>query len=131
MGKYDFIKIGNLLYWHDSDNGISDGAYRVVSAPEKIEEDSIILIATDDSEAEVYSAELPLISRTVSYKEDFRQWKEKREAEGMKFYNYLSEVIETDCDLAVGDKGAFTNDFGVGFGPLEVLAFGNPWNGSR
>lgn len=21
MGKYDFIKTGNLLYWHDPDNG--------------------------------------------------------------------------------------------------------------
>lgn len=34
MGKYDFIKTGNLLYWHDPDNGLSDGAYRVISAPE-------------------------------------------------------------------------------------------------
>lgn len=33
MGKYDFIKTGNLLYWHDPDNGLSDGAYRVISAP--------------------------------------------------------------------------------------------------
>lgn len=34
MGKYDFIKTGNLLYWHDPDNGLSDGAYRVISASE-------------------------------------------------------------------------------------------------
>ena len=26
MSKYDFIKQGNLLYWHDPDNGLSDGA---------------------------------------------------------------------------------------------------------
>ena len=38
MGKYDFIKTGNLLYWHDPDNGLSDGAYRVISAPENMEE---------------------------------------------------------------------------------------------
>ena len=37
MGKYDFIKTGNLLYWHDPDNGLSDGAYRVISAPENME----------------------------------------------------------------------------------------------
>ena len=45
MGKYDFIKTGNLLYWHDPDNGLSDGAYRVISAPENMEDDSIILIS--------------------------------------------------------------------------------------
>ena len=38
MGKYDFIKTGNLLYWHDPDNGLSDGAYRVISAPENMED---------------------------------------------------------------------------------------------
>ena len=46
MGKYDFIKTGNLLYWHDPDNGLSDGAYRVISAPENMEDDSIILISS-------------------------------------------------------------------------------------
>ena len=25
MGKYDFIKLGNLLYWHDPDSGLSNG----------------------------------------------------------------------------------------------------------
>lgn len=24
MGKYDFIKLGNLLYWHDPDSGLSN-----------------------------------------------------------------------------------------------------------
>lgn len=55
MGKYDFIKTGNLLYWHDPDNGLSDGAYRVISAPENMEDDSIILISSGTSEAEVLS----------------------------------------------------------------------------
>ena len=53
MGKYDFIKTGNLLYWHDLDNGLSDGAYRVISAPVNMEDDSIILISSGTSEAEV------------------------------------------------------------------------------
>ena len=34
MGKYDYIKNGNLLYWNDPHNGKSDGEYKVVSAPE-------------------------------------------------------------------------------------------------
>lgn len=46
--KYDFIRQGNLLYWQNQDNGLSDGAYRVISAPENIEENSIILIANCD-----------------------------------------------------------------------------------
>ena len=89
MSKYDFIKQGNLLYWHDPDNGLSDGAYRVVSAPEEIEEDSIILIATDSSEAEVLASELSPISTPISHKDEFMRWKKKREAEGMVFFNRL------------------------------------------
>ena len=131
MSKYDFIKQGNLLYWHDPDNGLSDGAYRVVSAPEEIEDDSIILIATKHSEAEVWASELSPISTPISHKDDFMRWKKEREAEGMEFFDRLSEVMETDSDLAVGDMVAFTNDYGVVFGPKEVLAFRKPWNGGR
>ena len=29
MGKYDFIKTGNLLYWNDPDNGISSGVTKL------------------------------------------------------------------------------------------------------
>ena len=43
MSNYDFIKAGSKVFWHD---------------PEEIEEDSIILIASDYSEAEVFAAEL-------------------------------------------------------------------------
>ena len=39
-------------------SGLSDGVYQVVDVPEEIEEDSIILIASDYSEAEVFAAEL-------------------------------------------------------------------------
>ncbi len=65
-----------------------------------------------------------------SYKEDFLRWKEEREAKGKVFYNRLSEVIDTDNDLSVGDMVAFTNDYGVVFAPHEVLAFDKPedWN---
>ena len=44
-------------------------------------------------------------------------WKKEREAEGMEFFSRLSEVMETDSGLAVGDMVAFTNDYGVVFGP--------------
>ena len=37
MGKYDFIKLGNLLYWHDPDSGLSNGVYQVASIPENVE----------------------------------------------------------------------------------------------
>ena len=57
MSKYDFIKKGNIVYWNDPE-GISDGEYKVISVPEEIEDDSIILIASDSSEAEVFPAEL-------------------------------------------------------------------------
>ena len=112
MGKYDFIKTGNLLYWHDPDNGLSDGAYRVISAPENMEDDSIILISSGTSEAEVLPSELSPINTGRSHKEDFLRWK-------------------AEDDLAVGDMVAFTNDYGVVFGPQEVLAFRKPWNGDR
>lgn len=131
MGRYDFIKTGNLLYWNNPDNSLSDGAYRVVSAPEHIEDNSIIRIATDTLGTEVLPSELSPISTGISHKEDFLYWKMEREAEGMEFYNSLSEVMDTDNDLAVGDMVAFTNDYGVVFGPMEVLAFRKPWNGDR
>ncbi len=85
MGKYDFIKLGNLLYWHDPDSGLSNGVYQVASIPENIEEDSVILIASDTSEAEVFPSELSPIHTGRSHKEDFLRWKTEREAEGIEF----------------------------------------------
>lgn len=123
MGKYDFIKTGNLLYWHDPDNGLSDGAYRVISAPENMEDDSIILISSGTSEAEVLPSELSPISTGRSHKEDFLRWKAEREAEGMEFYNRLSEVMDTEDDLAVGDIVAFTNDFPSSIRPPRGISF--------
>lgn len=37
MNNYDFIKIGNKVFWHDPDGGLSDGVYQVVDVPEEIE----------------------------------------------------------------------------------------------
>ena len=39
--------------------------------------------------------------------------------------------MDTENDLSVGDMVAFTNDYGVIFGPCEVLAFGNLCNSGR
>lgn len=123
MGKYDFIKKGNVLFWYDPDNGQSDGVYQVVSVPEVIEDDSIILIAASCSEAEVYPTELSPINSGRSYKGAFLQWKTEREANGKVFYDRLAEVMDTDCEMKVGDMVIFTNDAGLVFGPYEVLAF--------
>lgn len=131
MSRFDFIKNGNLLYWNDPDNGKSTGDYKVISAPKEVYGDSIILIASDYSEAEVLASELSPIPPMRSYKEEFQKWREKHEAESSIFYNRLSEVIATDNDFEVGDMVAFTNDYGVVFGPYEILAFEEPWNGGR
>lgn len=104
---------------------------RIISTPEKVDSDSIILISTSSSETEVLASELLPIGSSRSHKEEFMRWKKEREAEGMEFFSRLSEVMETDSDLAVGDMVAFTNDYGVVFGPKEVLAFRKPWNGYR
>ena len=131
MEKYDFIKNGNLLYWNAPYNGESDGAYRVISAPEKVDSDSIILIASGTSEAEVFASELSPISTNRTNKKEFQEWKAAREVKGSVFYNRLSEVIDTENDLAVGDIVAFTNDNGVVFGPHEILAFDIPGDWGR
>ena len=123
MSKYDFIKQGNLLFWHTADNDIE---CRIISTPEKVDSDSIILISTSSSETEVLASELLPIGSSRSHKEEFMRWKKEREAEGMEFFSRLSEVMETDSDLAVGDMVAFTNDYGVTFGPHEVLGFCRP-----
>ena len=68
MGKYDYIKSGNLLYCKSLDNGNSDGTYKVISAPEKVDSDSIILIASGSSEAEVRASELSPIPTPRSHK---------------------------------------------------------------
>lgn len=59
MNKYSFIKPGNTVYWHDPES-VSDGKYQVISVPEDgdIEDDSIIFIASEGSEVEVFPTEL-------------------------------------------------------------------------
>lgn len=85
MSKYDFIKTGNLLYWNDPDNGISSGGYKVISVPEEVYEDSIILIASDHSEAEVLASELSPIPSTRSHKEEFLKWRENKKRTVLRF----------------------------------------------
>lgn len=55
--KYDFIKVDATVYWHDPE-GISEGEYKVFSVPVNLEDDSVILIVSDFSEAEVFPTEL-------------------------------------------------------------------------
>ena len=86
MSKYDFIKQGNLLYWHTADNDVE---CRIISTPEKVDSDSIILIATGSSEIEVLASELSPIGSSRSHKEEFLRWKKEREAEGMEFFSRL------------------------------------------
>ena len=72
------------------------------------------------------------MSTKRSYKAEFLRWKaEVEKKHGKMIYDRLSEVIDTDDDLAVGDTVLFTNDYGVIFGPCEVLAFGNLCNSGR
>lgn len=67
------------------------------------------------------------MSAKRSYKAEFLRWKAEVEKEhGKMIYDRLSEVIDTDDDLAVGDTVLFTNDYGVTFGPHEVLGFCRP-----
>lgn len=49
-----------------------------------------------------------------------------REKHGRMIYARLSEVIDTNNNLSVGDMVMFTNDYGVTFGPNEVLGFCKP-----
>ena len=58
------------------------------------------------------------MSTKRSYKAEFLRWKaEVEKKHGKMIYDRLSEVIDTDDDLAVGDTVLFTNDYGVTFGP--------------
>ena len=50
-----------MVFWHDPDCGLSDGVYEVISVPEEIEDDSIILITSGFSETEVFPTELSLL----------------------------------------------------------------------
>lgn len=73
--KYAFIKVGKTVYWHDPED-ITNGMYEVVSVPDEIEDDSIILIASDYSEAEVFPTELsPAYCRTKNRKKSLTQKK--------------------------------------------------------
>lgn len=58
---YDFVKVGNQVYWKDSNQGLSSGYYTVESINDDNEPwnlDTIILIANEHSEVEVSLKEL-------------------------------------------------------------------------
>lgn len=61
MNNYDFIEIGGMVWWDDPADETS-GIYEVVDIhcpeDEGIEDDTVILIASDYSEAEVFAREL-------------------------------------------------------------------------
>lgn len=56
-----------------------------------------------------------------TYKEQFL---EKVNEGKITMYETLEEVLpNSDYDLKIGDKVMFTNDYGVTFGPHEVIGF--------
>lgn len=58
---YDFVKVGNQVYWEDPDHGFSSGYYKVASINDGNEPwdlDTIILIVNEHSEAEAPLREL-------------------------------------------------------------------------
>lgn len=126
--QYDILKPGNLLFWVNPENG-ERGGYKIMAAPQVIDENTLVRISSEEGEREVPASQLIPIPSPYSHKADFIRWKAEREADGKQFFNHLSEVMDTDSDLSVGDMVAFTNDYGVVFGPQEVLAFGNPDGG--
>lgn len=56
--------------------------------------------------------------------------KEKFEAfvkrNNIKLYDNLSDVTKTNIELAKGDQIMYINDYGLTFGPYEVLGFQEP-----
>lgn len=60
------------------------------------------------------------------YKRDFKRWRAGQEKQGRRFYNKLSDVVIPVKNFKVGDMVMFTNNYGVVFGPMEVLAFCMP-----
>ena len=56
--------------------------------------------------------------------------KEKFEAfvkrNSIKLYDNLSDVTKANIELVKGDQVMFTNDYGLTFGPYEVLGFQEP-----
>lgn len=63
-----------------------------------------------------------------SYKNEFQEWRNKNEMQGVRFYKNASD-INVETSLKIGDKVIFTNDYGVVFGPYEVQAFSKPEHG--
>lgn len=61
LNRFDFIGVGEMVWWNDPLNETS-GVYEVVDIKcgedEDVEEDTVVTIASDYSEAEVFAREL-------------------------------------------------------------------------
>ena len=64
----------------------------------------------------------------MGFKQEFFRWRKNYEKQGHRFYKKLSDVVIPVQNFKVGDMVMFTNDYGVVFGPLEVLGFCIPEN---
>lgn len=62
------------------------------------------------------------------YKKEFEEW---RQRENVPVVPTLAEVTPAqEGDFKAGDMVMYTNEYGVTFGPVEVLGFrATPWNG--
>ena len=58
-----------------------------------------------------------------SYKRQFSEFVERA---NVKLFENLSDVMDADVQLKVGDRIMFTNDYGITFGYYEVLGFCEP-----
>lgn len=52
---------------------------------------------------------------------NIKEWLKERQ-NTMRFVPKLSEIMQTENDIQVGDKVMFTNQAGFVFGPYEVFA---------
>lgn len=58
------------------------------------------------------------------YKRAFRE--RVIERNGVKIHEHLRDVIDTEVNLSTGDMIMYTNEYGVTFGPHQVLGFCEP-----
>lgn len=106
MSKYDFIKVGQVVYWCDPER-LSSGEYKIALVPdEEITDDSIILIASDKSEAEVLPSELIQVNTaTASIYITVRL--DVTNAKGIKITDDDIQEIVSEIKYSFGNVGDF------------------------
>ncbi len=122
MESFDFIKEGSVVFWNDPDNGNSSGIYVVTAAPEDIDSDSVILLESAHSEAEVTPIELqPLFEGTPVMGRDFVE-KDVISCREVVIGDIITDLDGQDIWFVKEIKGGFlvcvpvhltTNDFEV------------------